>query len=374
LLGRLLPLARKDNPNVEVPLIAPEPSNDARHNTILAGWQYGVGKSVAFTTDAGKRWATPWTNWESYSKLFSQVVRWSMRPVGDQGNFTTSVDVKDGKIQVVVTALDKENEFLNFLEMGANVVGPDMQPRSLTMTQVAPGRYTGEVEAGDAGSYLVNIMPGVGMAPIRTGVNIPYSPEFADRGANEGLLATLASLQPQGGERGILVEDPSGRDSLNSLLQTNHFRHDLPKATSSQDVWHLFVLVGCCLFFCDVFVRRVNVNVAWIGPLVAKGYNRLRGRATAPLQTEYMDRLRSRKAQVSSQIEERRAATRFEPQVDPEVSLEQIQADVSAPLSETRAPTLARPEMSTPKEDEDYTSRLLKAKKKVWQDREEKPN
>jgi len=34
---------------------------------------------VAFTTDAGQRWANDWTGWDSYDRYFSQMVRWSMR-------------------------------------------------------------------------------------------------------------------------------------------------------------------------------------------------------------------------------------------------------------------------------------------------------
>ena len=92
----------KDSPLVEVSLFSPQPTGK-ENATILASWNYGLGKAIAFTTDAGKRWATSWTGWEGYDKLFSQVVRWSMRPVGDTGKFTVSTDVQEGKIKVVVT-------------------------------------------------------------------------------------------------------------------------------------------------------------------------------------------------------------------------------------------------------------------------------
>ena len=99
-----------------------------RTTPILATWTYGLGKAVAFTTDAGNRWAANWTTWDNYDKLFSQMVRWSMRPVGDTGNFTVATDVEDGKVRVVVTALDKNDEFLNFLDIEGAAVGPDLKP------------------------------------------------------------------------------------------------------------------------------------------------------------------------------------------------------------------------------------------------------
>ena len=74
----------KDSPLVEVALVNPLPEGE-KYNTLLASWTYGLGKAVAWTSDAGHRWATAWTGWENYDKLFSQIVRWSMRPGGDLG-------------------------------------------------------------------------------------------------------------------------------------------------------------------------------------------------------------------------------------------------------------------------------------------------
>ena len=47
----------KENSLVDVVLHSPMPT-EAENSTILATWTYGLGKAVAFTTDAGQRWAT----------------------------------------------------------------------------------------------------------------------------------------------------------------------------------------------------------------------------------------------------------------------------------------------------------------------------
>ena len=144
---------------------------------------------MAFTTDAGKRWAKQWTGWENYDKFFSQMVRWAMRPAGDQGKFTVATDVKDGKVRVVVTALDKDDEFLNFLNMGGSVVGPDMKPHR---SQDAARRRRAATSASSTprmpAATSCASSPGPGMSPLLTGVNVPYSAEFRDREPNEALL------------------------------------------------------------------------------------------------------------------------------------------------------------------------------------------
>ena len=225
----------------------------------MASWQFGLGRSVAFTTDAGKRWATQWTGWEQYDKLFSQMIRWASRPSGDTGDFTIATNVKDGRVQVIVTALDDASDFRNFLGMSSSVVGPDMEANELSIDQTAPGRYVGSFDATKSGSYFVTVLPGQGEAPLRVGVNVPYSQEYRDRETNQALLDTLVKLTPKGGEPGQQIAGSLTSGDLDELLEVNTFRHNLAKAISSNYIWPLLLVIAGCVFFADVFVRRVAV-------------------------------------------------------------------------------------------------------------------
>ncbi len=363
---------RKEGPLPEISLISPLPEGDGANNTILASWTYGLGKTVAFTTDAGKRWAADWTDWDNYDKFFSQMVRWSMRPVGDTGKFTVASDVEDGKVKLVITALDKDDEFLNFLDMAGTVVGPDMKPIDLDVKQTAPGRYVGEFETKSKGNFFVLLSPGAGRTPIRVGVNVPYSDEFRDRQTNEGLLKSLAGLEPKQGAPGKVIADDNPNDTptqqMAKLLEVNTFRHDLPPATSSQDVWPLLLLVGTCLFFGDVLVRRVAINFDWLWPILYAARDRLLRRQAVAVPDVVMDRLRTRKAEVGDQLEQRRAATRFEPTPDAPAAAPSIEEQLQTPKPSEPKPQ-PKADLGPEKEAESYTSRLLKAKKKVWDER-----
>ena len=356
----------KDSPLVEVSLVSPKPSGE-ENATVLASWTYGLGRAVALTTDAGHGWATAWKSSPSYDKLFGQIVRWSMRPVNDSGKFTVATDVEDGRGRIIITALDKDDEFLNFLDMSGSVVGPGMKPVDMQIRQTAPGRYVGEFAADDAGSYFLMINPGPGQAPIRTGINVAYSDEFRDRESNIGLLETIAALKPAGGEPGHVIEDPSGRGDLERLLAVSPFRRDLPRSTASQDIWHLLLLAAALLFFYDVFNRRVQINLAWMRPYAARLRDKFLRREPAPQISETLDRLRSRKAAVGETLDQRRAAARFEPTPDQPADLSTLQEQGSAvPLPKPDRPQDAPPAQAA---DDSYTERLLKAKKKMWDER-----
>jgi len=363
-----LTTAKDDHPLCEVSIVSDMPSNE-KNATILASWTYGLGKTAVFTSDAGKRWTTQWTGWENYDVLFSQLVRWSMRPTGDMGKFTVASDYKDGKVRVVVTALDKDDEFLNFLDIAGSAVGPDMDSFDVKMRQASPGRYVGEFDTSQQGSYFLTLSPGPGRAPIRTGVSVPYSAEFRDRETNRALLFTLADLEPAGGESGKVIKGPMAAGKVDPLLEVDTFRHNLAKAISSQDVWPLLLLIAGCVFFADVFIRRVTIGFDWAKPMVAAATAFVLRRQRAPVKDERLARLRSRKAEVAGQIDERRAAARFEPQPDADVSTDVLTDDAAAKRPTTKKTAQPQVAPETEQEEESYTERLLKAKKKVWKDK-----
>jgi uncharacterized membrane protein/Mg-chelatase subunit ChlD len=364
----------KQSPLVEVALVSPVPAGE-ENATILASWTYGLGKSVVFTSDAGERWAKAWTTWDNYEKLFSQMVRWSMRPSGETGKFTVATDVSNGQVKMFVTALDNNDEFLNFLNLSGEVFGPDMKPRDVKLEQTAPGRYVGVFDAKDAGSYFMIFNPGAGRAPIRAGVDVPYSDEFRDRQADTSLLTNLVHITPKNGAPGAIITDATGGDQIDELLKVNTFRHDLAKATSNQDIWYYLLWLAAGVFFFDIFIRRVTVNFAWLPPLAAKVRDKILRRESALPATEYMQRLRTKKDEVSQQLEQKRAAVRFEPLPDQPVNVEVIDEQLRTPLPSESKPKPSEIRGMAPdqaKEDDNYTSRLLKAKKKVWEDRDQK--
>lgn len=346
----------KQSPLTQVLIRSPSPEQQD-NQTILAAWTYGLGRTAVMTTDTGKRWATDWPTWNGYDKFYSQLVRWIMRPSGDTGKFTLATKVEDGRVRVVVEALDKDDEFLNFLDMNASALGPDLKPLPLQMRQVAPGRYVGDFEADESGSYFLNVVPAAGEAPLSQGVSVPYSNEYRVRTINNALLQALADTDPVGGQPGQLTE-PLEKSNLAQLTDHPAFRSGLAHARSIKDVWPLFVLVGCCIFLGDVFIRRVAIDFRWLGRLLA--FRRSTASEAENEQTTRMAALRSRKAAIGDEIDRRRSATRFESSTE-YVAPSQRPSDAS---QASASPTPGTPASLEPqKEQKTYTERLLEAKR-----------
>jgi uncharacterized membrane protein len=349
----------KDSPLVEVPIRASKPS-EQENQTILATWTYGAGRTAVFTSDVGKRWAGDWASWNGFDQFFSQLVRFTMRPTISDAKFSVATNVGNGAVEVVVNALNQQDEFLNFLDMQAVAVGPDLKPLPLIMRQVAPGRYVGSFESDNAGSYLVNVIPGPGMPPLTTGASVPFSDEYRLRKTNFAALERFANLSPEGGKPGQLAESLDSQ-SLGSLIQNDTYRPGLPQAMSLQDIWPWCLLLGAVCLFGDIFVRRVSLDYAYPIKWVVKRLNP--GETAADSERKQsLERLRSKKTQVSDEMQDVRANTRFESDgnADPE-TLNQALSGKSAVAPEVR-PT-SSPSMSQKEEPGGYTSRLLAAKK-----------
>ncbi len=368
----------KDNELVEVPIVSPVPST-GQVNPILAHWNYGLGRSVAFTSDAGRRWAGNWPDWEGYAAFWSQIVRWSMRPV-DSRNLSLAVRREEGRLHIVVDALGKENEFLNFLQMQASVLGPDLQPMRVGLVQTAPGRYEGTVENAEAsGNYFVNLGysgPDNVKGIVTSGVSVPYSDEYRELRSNPTTLETIASLT-NGQVHSWKTRNEGEVDIARTVSEIDSFRRDAyttpPRGFSP--LWPTLLWLSSILFLGDVAVRRVAPDVDRMRKSIVAGWKRLRGEEVAP-PVEYMERLKGRKAEVVEGYDRSKyAATRFEPPPLPEGTV------VDEPLlggpEVVRRTGPARPGPATPTPPKEapqspgdsYTNRLLKAKNKVWEDR-----
>jgi uncharacterized membrane protein len=391
----------KPSPLVEVPIVGP-PGPD-RDYPILAHWHYGLGKAVAFTSDArslpGKpAWDRDWAGSDMYSKFWEQVVDWTLRAT-ETGRLAMNTEYNDGKVKVTVYAQDDKNQPMTDLSLKGGVTlaaqtaaaaaSPrprDGQNLELKFEQRSSGVYTAEFKADEAGSYFINAQasrqqPGaehgkVDEDSIRAGVTVPYSPEFADLESNLGLLEKLRDLTG-----GITIPesqlaraaDPKDKEAeaIQKTLADQVFRPGLVQFKNLQPIWYWLVFLSGLVLFCDVAVRRVALQPAEVTAAANRLWAKLRRQAAAVPQTpQFMDRLKSRKAEVAGALEQLHAARRFTPGGRPAEAPTGAQAGPAEP-SPGKVPGPPSP-AGTGKAEEggDYASRLLKAKQKVWQERE----
>lgn len=227
----------------EVPLVSD------KGDPILAQWQFGLGRAVAFTSDARAKWAADWMGWSQYRQFWSQLAQWALKKV-DATDLTSEVTIENGEGRLAVEAVDADGNFRNFMNLQAVVVDPKGQPKTVRLRQEGPGRYEAIFQAKDVGAYMVNLMDlldGQVRGVQTIGASLNYSPEFNAAEPNLGLLKRLAEF---GGGR---LLDPT-------VPTDNPYLHDRTRTFRPLDLWWWLLMVAVVLFPIDVGLRRVQLE------------------------------------------------------------------------------------------------------------------
>ncbi len=232
--------------NATVPLVSDE------EDPILAHWRYGLGKSVAFTSDVTNRWAAPWLAWDGFNRFWAQTVRWSLREL-KPSNFQIETRREKGLGRIHIDAVDAAGQFVNFLQPKGVVTSPNFEHLDVTLEQTGPGIYEGTFPLRESGVYMANLTysvpgaqePAAGMIPV--GLAVDYSQEYEYLETNQPLLEHVAAAG--GGE----MLTPEG----------NPFQHNLKASATVTPIWPHLVMVALCLFPFEIFVRRVVVPLSY---------------------------------------------------------------------------------------------------------------
>jgi uncharacterized membrane protein len=228
---------------------------EAEHgDPLLAAWQFGLGRAVAWTSDATGRWGSEWLAWEEFAAFWGGVVRWTLPPPSD-ADFSLDVAVEGEEARVVVDVTGPEREYVDGLELALQVghVSAGV-PQELTLEQTAPGRYEGRFAAPESGAYLLRLH---GDRNLTTGWSRPYPEEYRPGGGEAPVerLAALADAE--------VVGDPSVA-----------FAHDLVGRERGAQLAPGLVLLAALAWPLDVAWRRLALSRRDLARFV----NRLRSR------------------------------------------------------------------------------------------------
>jgi hypothetical protein len=344
---------------------------------ILATWQYGLGRSAAFTSDArtkpGKQegWDKRWAGSEIYLKFWEQVVGWAMRGL-ETDRLVLTTEYREGKVRVVVEARDENNKPLTDLKLEGKVSTPGgpqegKAPIELKFEQRAGGYYEAEFKAEEAGSYIVNaqarqrspaytgrfrsglpmtVTDKDGQLQLADGTLVRRTPDgklvYADDGTPvkveaeaervvdsrragvtisyspefadlETNTALLKDLARITGGK-VYGEDPK---SFANVSASGELYRPAPEgARALLPLWYWLVFVAAVGLLFDVGVRRISLEPADVRQAAARTWARVRKKQEARATAEedaFLQRLRQKKAVVGENLEREKAGRKFEP-------------------------------------------------------------
>ena len=205
---------------------------------LLAHWQYGLGRVVAWTSEAQQGWASDWTKWPDAAQFWSQAVRWSL-PAPVRADFQPSAQLgPDGRqLKLQVQALSDDAHFADLQDTRATVVSPDGSAREVRLPQRGPGLYELDTSVSTPGQYRVLFAQGTRQEVAA--FSAPDAIELHSVGMNRALLDALATT--------------SGGHAITDVAGLAEPGNGLGPALS---LWPWLLGLALALLPLDVFLRR----------------------------------------------------------------------------------------------------------------------
>ncbi|MBX3070882.1 MAG: VWA domain-containing protein [Thermomicrobiales bacterium] len=230
----------------EIKESAQEILTSQRNDPILAKWQYGLGRVVAWTADDGIDFAEEWRSWSRYEEFWASVVRWTL-PDPESGPVSVEVERDGTDIVLTVRAQSVVGDYVDLSGAMVDITAPDgTMTGDLPLHQSAPGEYQLRIADPAPGAYQFALDTGDLQAGQQSliGFAIPESPELQPSAASAELLASIAART---GGRMLSIDDPAEVFDLPS--------NPAEGISSYRAIWWLPLSLALILFLTELAQR-----------------------------------------------------------------------------------------------------------------------
>jgi len=220
-----------------------------RKDPLLARWQYGLGRSAVFASDAKARWADAWVRWPGFDRFWANLFR-DLLPHAQAGEAALTWDSAHGQLIAEYRLARHVPE--PSVPPAIYVIGAEGFRQPVEVRKVSHGVYRGQVAIGNRqGLFRVR--------PLEDSRSFPeiglyrQQDELADHGSNEPLLRQLAAFtggrfQPTPRQ----VFDAGGR-----------------AVPTSMRLWPGLLALAIALSVTELLLRKWKGIAEWIGGLRA---------------------------------------------------------------------------------------------------------
>ena len=248
-------IATTPKPRAQLPILS------EKEDPVLAQWQYGMGYTIAFTSDFSGKWSGDWARWNNWPLFINQLVTNTL-PQYESEPYRVSFTKEDGNPVLHLESASKLS-----LPIEAALVKEDGQSINSHTKLVAPGKYEIALP-NEQGMFFLSVKQTDENGEVQTyqtGFTIPYSDEYLLDGPNETLLKELAAST---GGKMLATEKES-------------FRPLLTKSYKEQPISQWLILAAFLLFFTEIALRRFGL-VMKLGKSFRKQGEKLTGNIDPP--------------------------------------------------------------------------------------------
>ena len=221
---------------------------------VLAVWQYGLGRVVAWTSDALGLWTANWLQWSDAARWWANLVTWTVSAPNNQ--LIVNSEIVGGNGHIIVDIPPETSAIsgsANQQQVQVKIIAPDLSQQTVTLQPTAPERWEGTFPTTQVGAYLLRVtwqarssanIGSPGQLTTTTGLVVPYSPEFSTSGTNTNFLNQLAHA----GDGSVLNPNDTA-----SAFSTN-----LPPVYASLSIVFWLFAIAALLLPVDIALRRLS--------------------------------------------------------------------------------------------------------------------
>jgi Ca-activated chloride channel homolog len=214
---------------------------------LLVWWRYGLGMTVAFTSDAKSQWSAEWLTWPQFGPFWAQITRHAMRKSDTKGVFV-EIQRQGEKGRLVVDSVDDNGRFVNGAETKLTIIDPNLKNEGIDLRQTAPGRYEGEFATKIQGAYNLELnqsREGVTTFRQTRGLVVGYPDELRLGPTNQALLQQISQVSSG-------RFDPSPEELFDAGGR---------KARLATRLWPHLLMTAIVLLIIDVGLRRIDFSI-----------------------------------------------------------------------------------------------------------------
>lgn len=213
-----------------------------KDDPVLTVWQYGLGKAVAWNSDATGQWTGNWAAWDGYVQFWKNVIDYT---ITDTGLGEDSLEVVQEGSSALVTYTTKE--YSGDTRITGVCTDEKGESHELTFDPVSPGTYQAKLSTDEVGVYNIALKNQSGdevVKSVNTATAMQYSAEY--RFSED--VDSLSKLNVLVGGREITMED----EVFLPLKQTTKSKHN---------IGNILLMLALAIFMLDVIERRLNLEL-----------------------------------------------------------------------------------------------------------------
>lgn len=208
---------------------------------ILAANQYGLGKTVSWTSDINGEWSKNFLTWNKSAQLIKNAIYWTIPELSDEGKVSITQSGNDAVVQFYSDSVKDGSKIKAVYNSEKGEKG------ELELIQEEPGKFVGRVKLNELGFYTFNIREANG-GEVLNNYNGAFSFQYSDEykfNKNKDKINTLVSEA-----KGLFINKP--KDVFKGELKSSYKPINLTAPA---------LVIAILLFLLDIAYRRLNLDL-----------------------------------------------------------------------------------------------------------------